>query len=223
MTETIKRSAGIKTREAILGAAKHLFLRQGYHATGMREIAHEAGISLGATYNHFTSKEEILKELLGQHNLYGAMAEGLRRARGETVSELLQSGFTEIMASLQGKFDFPLFLFMDILEFQGRHVGELVNEAFPTLFAFFQRVHRVGCESGEMRDVSVVLLGRTFIGMVFSSFIIDIMGVVTAGNIKVPLQMQNWQEGMTDILLHGMLKALPDQEGGQVDVSQSTR
>ncbi len=208
-----KRPAGLKTREAILEAAKGLFLLQGYHATGMREVAREAGISLGAAYNHFTSKEEILKELLAQNNLYGTIAEGLCRAEGDTVAELLESGFTEVMAGLQGKMDFPLLLFTDILEFQGRHVGELVDGALPTLLGFFQRAYTLGEQRGEIRDIPRVLLARSFIGMIFSSFIIDMMGMITKGNIRIPLQTENREHGMVDILLHGILKELPEQEG----------
>lgn len=216
MSAPAKTSAGLKTREAILHAAKHLFLRQGYHATGMREIAHEAGISLATTYNHFTSKEEILKELLIQHNFWGAIAEGLSRAQGETVAELLENGFAEIMSALHGKSDFPQFLFMDMLEFQGRHVGELVTEAVPVFLAFFQRVHAVGQLRGELRDISPVLLARTYIGMIFSSFIIEnVLGVVLLPNVRLPLHVDRWEHGMADILLHGVLKELPDQKGAK--------
>lgn len=214
MTAPAKRSAGLRTREAILDAARQLFLRQGYHATGMREIARDAGISLSTAYNHFTSKEEILKELLLQNNLYGAIAEGLSRARGETAAELLRSGFVEIMAKLQGKTDFPLFLFIDVLEFQAQHVGELVKEVMPTFLEFFQRVHTIGREKDELRDVSLVLLTRTFMGMILSSFIIEnFLGVVVLKNIQLPLHSENWEQGMVDILLHGVLKELPDQKG----------
>ncbi len=208
-----KTSGGLKTRDAILAASKHLFLRQGYHATGMREIAHEAGISLGAAYNHFTSKEEILQELLAQHDLWGSIGDALSRAQGETTAELLRNGYAEIMSALEGKVDFPLFLFIDMLEFQGRHVGKLVAEAFPSLQAFFQRVHSLGEQTGEMRDVALVPLARSYIGMIFSSFIFEIMTAISMGNIRVPLYAENWQQGMVDILLHGVLKESAEVEG----------
>ena len=76
-----QKGCGAEDQEAILEAARLLFLRQGYHATGMREIAHDAGISLGAVYNHFISKEEILREILDERNLYRAMSEALSRAK----------------------------------------------------------------------------------------------------------------------------------------------
>ncbi|RME29866.1 MAG: TetR/AcrR family transcriptional regulator [Deltaproteobacteria bacterium] len=52
------------TRERILQAAKHLFAKQGYAATGMRQIAGRAGVSLAMINYHFGSKQKLLLELL---------------------------------------------------------------------------------------------------------------------------------------------------------------
>ncbi|MHB1161116.1 MAG: TetR/AcrR family transcriptional regulator, partial [Chloroflexota bacterium] len=206
--------AGLRTREAILEASRSLFLRQGYHATGMREIARESGISLGAVYNHFPSKEEIFAAILLDRNVYRAIAEGLSRARGDTAAQLLESGFVEVMAMLKGKSDFPLLLFIDFLEFQGRHIATLVSEVAPEFLGFFQRVHLLGEEGSQLRRVSPVLMARTYIGMIFSSFIIeDVLGSLLPKTLRLPLYVENWEQGMVDILLHGVLKPTPGQEG----------
>jgi len=209
-----KRPEGIKTRGAILAAARQLILRQGYHATGMRQIAREAGISPGGVYNHFSSKEEIFAALLDERNLYTALAEGLSRARGETVGQLLESGFAEVMAMLQDRGDFPLLLFIDVLEFQGRHVALLISRLIPNLIDFFARVHDLGLQRGEMRDVPPALVARMFFGMVFSSFIIEnAAGVIFPSVLTAPLRVDGWQKGMVDMLLHGVLRAAPETEG----------
>ena len=51
-------------RRHILSAAKRLFDSQGMDGLNMREIAKEAGYSLGAAYAYFRTKEEIQYELL---------------------------------------------------------------------------------------------------------------------------------------------------------------
>lgn len=51
------------TRERILDIALDLFIRKGYAATSMREIAAPLGISKAALYYHFPSKGHILLEL----------------------------------------------------------------------------------------------------------------------------------------------------------------
>src|ERR671911_74804 len=48
-----------RTRERILGAALGLFADRGYEATTMRDVAREAGASLGLAYRYFASKEEF--------------------------------------------------------------------------------------------------------------------------------------------------------------------
>ncbi len=48
-----------RTRERILEAALALFAERGYEATTMRDVAREAGASLGLAYRYFASKEEF--------------------------------------------------------------------------------------------------------------------------------------------------------------------
>jgi AcrR family transcriptional regulator/DNA-binding Xre family transcriptional regulator len=48
----------------VLAAAAGLFVRQGFHATSMREVAAEAGVSVAGIYHHYPSKEQILVALM---------------------------------------------------------------------------------------------------------------------------------------------------------------
>lgn len=59
----------MSTREKILEAALTLFSENGYAATSVRQIAREVGVRESALYNHFESKEAILRGLFQQ---YGA-------------------------------------------------------------------------------------------------------------------------------------------------------
>jgi AcrR family transcriptional regulator len=47
-------------REHILDAAERCFARAGFHRTTMHDICHEAGISAGALYVYFASKEALI-------------------------------------------------------------------------------------------------------------------------------------------------------------------
>ncbi len=60
---TDKNTALKQRRMRIIDAAVACFLENGYHQTGIREIAKKAGISLGNLYNHFPSKEAVLAEI----------------------------------------------------------------------------------------------------------------------------------------------------------------
>jgi AcrR family transcriptional regulator len=63
-----------RRREDILEAAKACFAREGFHATSMRDIYRECGLSPGAVYNHFASKDEIVRSL-GEERLSEAQAQ----------------------------------------------------------------------------------------------------------------------------------------------------
>ena len=54
------------TRDSILAAAKAEFLAKGYQATGLREIARRAGVTTGAFYGYFKSKDEVFTALVGE-------------------------------------------------------------------------------------------------------------------------------------------------------------
>jgi AcrR family transcriptional regulator len=50
-------------REQILAAARTCFLRNGLHATSMQDLIREAGLSVGAVYRYFKSKNEIINAI----------------------------------------------------------------------------------------------------------------------------------------------------------------
>jgi AcrR family transcriptional regulator len=56
-----------QTRERLLSAARDLFVRQGFGAASIRDIAEDAGYSQGAFYSNFETKEAVLLELLQRH------------------------------------------------------------------------------------------------------------------------------------------------------------
>src|SRR3954454_24926319 len=49
---------------AVLEAATTLFLRNGYGATSMDDIAETAGVSKRTVYNNFTDKEALFREVV---------------------------------------------------------------------------------------------------------------------------------------------------------------
>jgi TetR/AcrR family transcriptional repressor of nem operon len=55
----VSRKTRPDTREALLDAARTLFLRQGYTATGVDDICAAAGITKGALFHHFDSKHAL--------------------------------------------------------------------------------------------------------------------------------------------------------------------
>ncbi len=56
-----------RARQPIKDAALRLFVEQGVHATGIREIASAAGCSEAALYRHWTNKEDLVASLFTEH------------------------------------------------------------------------------------------------------------------------------------------------------------
>jgi AcrR family transcriptional regulator len=54
----------IETRKRILTASLRLFAARGFNATGVAEICSACGVSKGAFYHHFASKQTVFLELM---------------------------------------------------------------------------------------------------------------------------------------------------------------
>lgn len=64
MAVAVKVEADGKQRNAILGNAMHLFGKQGFNGTSMRDIATAVGILPGSLYAHINGKEALLFEIV---------------------------------------------------------------------------------------------------------------------------------------------------------------
>lgn len=61
-----KHKSSDERQEQILTAARKCFIKKGYFATKVDDIAQEAGLSKGGIYFHFESKREIFRSLVQQ-------------------------------------------------------------------------------------------------------------------------------------------------------------
>lgn len=77
-----KASQREETFEKILGAALDLFVSRGFEGTRVDEIAEAAGLTKGAIYFHFSTKDDVLLTLLDQveKNFVDPMDRRVRRA-----------------------------------------------------------------------------------------------------------------------------------------------
>jgi AcrR family transcriptional regulator len=62
-----KQQRSLVTRESILEAALRIYAQKGFHGTNSKEIAAEAGVSIGTFYNYFTDKKELFLEVMRRH------------------------------------------------------------------------------------------------------------------------------------------------------------
>jgi TetR/AcrR family transcriptional regulator, transcriptional repressor for nem operon len=70
----VSKEKAAENRLALLQAASRLFRERGIDAVGVAEVAKEAGLTHGALYAHFTSKDELVAEAFS-YGFEGNMAE----------------------------------------------------------------------------------------------------------------------------------------------------
>ncbi|MEA1672855.1 helix-turn-helix domain-containing protein [Nitrospirillum sp. BR 11163] len=70
----VSKEKAAENRVALLEAASRLIRERGIDGVGVAEIAKEAGLTQGALYAHFSSKEELVAEAFS-HGFAGNMAE----------------------------------------------------------------------------------------------------------------------------------------------------
>jgi AcrR family transcriptional regulator len=62
----VRTTAGVRTRERLLAAARELIEEGGYAAASVSAMTERAGVAAGTLYRHFASKEELFVELFRQ-------------------------------------------------------------------------------------------------------------------------------------------------------------
>jgi TetR/AcrR family transcriptional repressor of nem operon len=91
-----RSSRGELTRRDIINVARRLFSEHGYHNSGISDIQHATGLTKGAFYHHFRSKEELALDVLdtaradyAEHLIGPAMSLG---TPAERITALLDGG-----------------------------------------------------------------------------------------------------------------------------------
>ena len=80
-----------QTRSDLIAAARHVFLRRGFHGASLDEIAEEAGYTKGAVYSNFAGKDDLFLAVLDAH--YGSRVDAYVQimVEGETFEEAIRS------------------------------------------------------------------------------------------------------------------------------------
>ncbi|MCB7037199.1 TetR/AcrR family transcriptional regulator [Eggerthella sinensis] len=152
-----------RRRQEILGEALRLFVRKGYAATKVSDIAEAVGMSTGLMFHYFDSKEKLYEELVklgveGPMGMVGAMA-----AEGDALS-FFEGAAAGIMGFLR---DEPAMADMFVL-MGNALMDEAVPEGARTLLAGLDvhtptaEIVRRGQREGTIREGDPVALSIAF-------------------------------------------------------------
>lgn len=84
--KTMRRD-GIATRERILDGARDLVLKMGYSGMKVDHILEHVGITKGAFFHHFKTKDELAKALLQRYASQDALVYAETREQAEKLSD----------------------------------------------------------------------------------------------------------------------------------------
>ncbi len=186
------------SRQAVLDAAYRLFVKQGFHATSMREIAQQAGISLGAIYNHFENKEQIFdKMLLEKHPFYHVL-EALQTATGDSLEDFIRSSAQMISDELVKRPEFLHILFIEWNEFHSKHTPLLMQTIYPQFLTFLRRMEG---ERKQLRDIPSQVVALSFAWLLVGHY----LGETTFDPDGVLFDRKAQLDHYLEIFLHGIL------------------
>ena len=200
MTAKENLKKGEVTRLAIEDAAIHLFLEQGYHATSMRQIADHAGLALGGIYNHFSSKDEIFEAIIIDQHPYKKILPLIMEAADDSTAEFFGNAFRIIVHELGTQPEFINLMFIEIVEFKGKHGKIMLREIAPKVLPTFERVVKA---RKDLRVTNPAVLMRSFFGAIISYFITE---MVISNSILSKLMPKNSTDLYIENFLHGVLK-----------------
>lgn len=172
MSEEIRREEN-KTREIILKTAEEEFANKGFYGARVDEIAKHSTINKRIIYQHFSSKEQLYKEVLIHAYTKMARAESklftVQENATQTIKNLIRMYFDYLKSN-------PTYV--SLILWENLHKGLYVNDLdFSNIknkvYDFIYKVLQEGKESGEFRrdfnEDQVILSILTFTFSYFSN------------------------------------------------------
>lgn len=150
---------GPATRARLVAKAIELFSRNGFHGTGVNELAKAVGIGAGALYYHMGSKEELLADVLRAH-----IQEALTEARaiaagdGEPVDKLTALILDHVRTIADHRDEVAIYM-RDFAALTGERAAEL-QQLRDQVQDVWQQILSEGYRAGQFRtDDPVVVNG----------------------------------------------------------------
>ncbi len=192
-----------ETRTRILAAATQAFAREGYDATGVAEICDAAGVSKGAFYHHFPTKQAVFLTLLEDYltevdrNLEAAMVD----------SSSVAQGFLQMVEQVGGVFRtagerLPMFLEFWTQASRDPLIREVVIAPYKRYQDYFAGLIRRGIEDGSLRQTDPDMAARALVSLAVGLFLQGILDPDGAAWDEVAL-------GSIRLFLDGLAYELP--------------
>ncbi len=194
-----ERRSGIET------AAKDLFIKQGFHATSMRDISKHAEVSLGNLYNYYETKEAIFESII---NRYLVEVDQKLKDIFDEIEEPLEPTSMRHLGQMVGNLvdshsDFWLLMYIDVLEFQNRHFRKMFEGLTVRFRSIFADKFAQAQENGDLRaGVDPALAFTAAYMQFFNYFLVE---KLFGGNEHLGLSDEQALNSLTKIFSYGVL------------------
>ncbi|MBF6301473.1 TetR/AcrR family transcriptional regulator [Nocardia amamiensis] len=157
-----------RRRRQILDAARKCFARKGFHETSMQDVFAESGLSAGAVYRYFKSKDELITALANETTvrLRVAMEQAIGRDPLPTPAEVIAVVAEEVVRC-SGP-DGPVRLAPQAWALALVHprAAVMVREAIGAMRALWVTYAQRMCEKGWLpEDADVDAVAKAIIGL----------------------------------------------------------
>jgi AcrR family transcriptional regulator len=147
-------------RKRILDAARALFVKRGYQAVTMREIARRIGYTTTALYYQFPDKESLLRELC-ERDLFALSEQFNRLGRnGDPIERLRKAGQTYVQFGLEHPEQYRLMFMSNRPEpapaTLGIERGNPEQDAYAFLLKAVQEAMTAGRFRPELKDARLL-------------------------------------------------------------------
>ena len=188
-------------------AAKTLFIKNGFHATSMRDISREAAVSLGNLYNYYRTKDEILESIIEK---YLIVVDQKLRDIFENIEDplepesLLKTG-REVGEVVNRHQDFWLLMYIDVLEFQNKHFRKMFDGLTNNLRRRFADSFAAARARGDLQDGIDPAIAFTAAYMQFFNYFL--VERLFGGNSHFGLTDDEVMQSLTEIFSRGVLSS----------------
>lgn len=138
--------------EKLLGAARNLFVLQGYKSTTLEQIAHAVHLTKGSVYFYFRSKEAVLLALLdrAERNVIDPAISVIDECKGASLDKLV--AFLHHQARLEDVIRADMLLIIRMsFEFSEGRASKRLEDLYKKLYSALEKVMREGQGAGEIR------------------------------------------------------------------------
>ncbi len=192
-------------KSVIESAAKELFIKQGFHATSMRDIAKTADVSIGNLYNYYATKEQIFESIIG--NYLQTINSRLKNIFAEIENPLEPSGLLMLGELVKNMIDqhqdFWLLMYIDVLEFDNQHFRLMFDGLSAKLRVRFASEFNAAKASGLVRAGIDPAVAYTAVYMQFFNYFL--VEKLFGGNSHFGLSDEEAIKSLTDIFCFGVL------------------